>query len=81
MPRAALRDASWHRSSSTGSERRVYHVVREDGHQESACGIPVVEVDGSGMQNMTIPAEEVAPTMRCMRPGCRPRWPAFSGIE
>lgn len=61
---AAWRDASWWQSPGTA---RRYHVVAADGGSE-CCGMPLVT-------DIAQPPEAVALVLRCMRHGCRERWP------
>lgn len=78
--RAALRDASWHRRPSSHGKKLVYHVVRDDlNHEEGACGVPVIAVEGYAPgRDVTVPAESVRPEQRCGRPGCKAKWPHSS---
>lgn len=77
MTRASLRDASWYRRPSTHGPVR-YHIVREEVHEgEGACGIPVICRAAAGVLDETVDAATVELNLRCMRPGCRGRWPAY----
>lgn len=82
MTRAALRDASWFRNPSTHGPVR-YHVVRDDIHKgESACGIMVCYASPRAVLDESLEASEVPLALRCMRMGCRQRWPqAGRGVE
>jgi hypothetical protein len=79
MERAALRDASWYRRPSTHGKDLRYHVVRDEVHNgEGACGVPVIATEGFAPEiDVTFPAESVPVPWRCMKPGCRGRWPEF----
>lgn len=69
--RAALRDAS---RSRRASGPLLYHVVGDGG---AACsGVPLV-TEGTELPvaDMTVDAAVVPGYLRCMRRGCRERWP------
>ena len=77
--RAAIRDASWSIGASTHGKRLVFHVVRgEIDNEEGACGGHVIALEGfAPKHDVTVDAATVRPELRCRRPGCKARWPAW----
>lgn len=76
MTRASLRDASFFRNPSTHGPVR-YHIVRDEVHKgEGACGAPVQYQGPGDVLDPQRDAEGVPAALRCMKPGCRTRWPA-----
>lgn len=74
MVRASLRDASWYRNPSTHRPVR-YHIVKDDHSGIGACGITVVHLGPDDLSSGTADALTVPLALRCMRPGCKSRWP------
>jgi hypothetical protein len=82
--RAAVRDASWYRNPNVYGAASKYHVVRDEApdasrHRIGLSGCNIFTFNSHAGIDNTVAAESVRPSMRCMRPGYRVRWPEFNG--
>lgn len=66
-----VRDASW---SSTVGHAGKLHFESPDDFAKSACGRSVLD-NRPGAEGTGYPVSKAPLYMRCMRPGCRERWP------
>jgi hypothetical protein len=73
-PLAALRDASWHRRPGKSLQRHI--VLNDEWHAACSPVKPGRQWPRMLLVDYTaVPASEVLEVARCMRPGCRERWP------
>lgn len=82
--RAAVRDASWYRNPNVYGAASKYHVLRDEPatasrHRIGISGCNIFTFNSHAGIDATIAASAVLPAMRCMRPGCRVRWPDYQG--